>query len=145
MAKAGDLESMSIRPGQARGLPPETVAGGPVPSRQDAAAPILRAVPAEQTEQAAGQGEEQSAPSPATSHKAGVAKRQEAPKPRTIQIGARVPEDIAKGIKWCARLQGVEVQKLTADVLEAGLRTKFGDDWRRQLDEEVKSWRTLDI
>src|SRR4051812_39722485 len=108
---------MSIRPGQARGLQPEIVAGGPVPSHQDATAPVVRALPAAQTDQRIGQGAEQSAPFPAASHKTGVAKRQEAPKPRTIQIGARVPEDIAKGIKWCARLQGMEVQKLTADVL----------------------------
>src|SRR4051794_31095148 len=103
MAKAGDLESMSIRPGQARGLQPEIVAGGPTSSRQDAATPVLHTVLEAQMDQRVEQGEEQSAPSPV--QKAGVAKRQEAPKPRTIQIGARVPEDIAKGIKWCARLQ----------------------------------------
>jgi hypothetical protein len=142
VAKAADLEGMSIRPGHARGLTPEDVAGAPPSSRPEPPAPDLRIAAPAQTDRKAAQ-EGRSTAARAVFHKPAMPMPTQTPKPELMQIGARIPLELGLGLKWLARRQNLDVQTLTAIVIEVGLRAQFGEDWRDQLDDQFKSWRTL--
>lgn len=124
-----DLESILLRPGQARGVRPEAVtppaaSGGQEPANDQA------------PQSGAGQGAQASIQSQLPALPVRQAKEE------TTTLSVRVPVEIFAALNLFALDSGVPKQDIVAWVLNAGLTGQFGD-WRKHLDENYPRWRSL--
>ena len=121
--KPANIESIMVRPGQARGLRPEAVTGSDV--NPDAA------------QVANGAGPRTKADVPQPSIPALPVRQAKEP---TTTLSVRISAEIAAAIDWLAKDAGLPKQEFVAWLLNAGLTGQFLD-WRQHLDDNYPRWR----
>lgn len=148
--KAADLGSIMVRPGQARGLRPEAVAGGEVRPAEPPSATTNDAQ-ADHVEQGAdalaGQGGAgalagQGGPAVVVVQPTIAALPARPKKEEMTTLSVRIPVEIAAALHWLSQDASLAKQDFVASVLDAGLTAHF-NDWRKQLDESYPRWRAL--
>ena len=137
--KAADLGSIMVRPGQARGLRPETVAGGEIRPAEPPSAAANDAKP-DLVEQGGGEGQGGPAAVVVQSTIAALPARPKKEEMTTLSV--RIPVEIAAALHWLSQDASLPKQDFVASVLDAGLTAHF-NDWRKQLDQSYPRWRAL--
>jgi hypothetical protein len=139
--KAADLGSIMVRPGQARGLRPEAVAGGEVRPAEPPSATTNDAQ-ADHVEQGAGALAGQGGPAVVVVQPTIAALPARPKKEEMTTLSVRIPVEIAAALHWLSQDASLAKQDFVASVLDAGLTAHF-NDWRKQLDESYPRWRAL--